>query len=149
MQSVIHQLVQALCQQGRLDARHADRVIDEFLQRERLMTSALGRGFALPHIRSRLVSEFLGAIGIAPGGIDLASRDGKPTKLVVLIISPWEERERHLGLLSRVVNLTQDKTARLHWESANSLTKTWQHLADLDRRSIDSQGPIRRQAASE
>jgi mannitol/fructose-specific phosphotransferase system IIA component (Ntr-type) len=132
--SVVDQLVKSIARANRIESKHVRPIIDELIERERFTTSAVGKGLAFPHIRSRRVSKFTGAVGIAPTGIDLQSLDKRPTKLVFLILSPWDEREMHLRLLSRLVSLTQDKSVHLRMDHELCPQDIWQYFQDLDER---------------
>ena len=59
-----------------------------FCRREEVMTTGVGSGVAIPHISSEVVTERILALGRSTGGVDFASIDGKPAKVVVLMISP-------------------------------------------------------------
>ncbi|MFK8114319.1 MAG: PTS sugar transporter subunit IIA [Rubripirellula sp.] len=132
MPAVIRQLIGGLVKANRIDPQSAPPLIDELDSRERLVTSALGKGFAFPHLRTRMVDQFTGAIGVAANGLHLDSLDGLPTKLILLVLSPWDQREVHLGILSRLVHMVDDKvvTLRMHHEFCDQ--DIWNYLHDID-----------------
>ena len=65
-EDVLTLLVQSLARAGRLEEELVRVIVDALLQRERIGTTGLGRGLALPHLRSRHVTDFLGAVGSLP-----------------------------------------------------------------------------------
>jgi mannitol/fructose-specific phosphotransferase system IIA component (Ntr-type) len=85
-------------------------VIDALMDRETLGTTGMGKGLAIPHLRTTAVTENVGAIGIAPEGIDFESLDGVPTRLVVLLLSPLKCREEHGVILRQIARLFHDRT---------------------------------------
>ena len=103
-------LVGSLADAGRLPRESVTTAVETLLERERIGTTGLGRGLALPHMRSRQVSDFMGAIGVAPAGIDFHSLDGQPTRMIILIISPFDERTRHCEIMGRLATLLSDQT---------------------------------------
>jgi len=75
---------------------------------------------------------FMGAIGYSPCGIDFGSSDGVATRLVLLTLSPLELRGDHIDLLSRLVNLGNDKTLQLHIANNANPNCIYEYLSDLD-----------------
>ena len=72
------------------------------LDREALVSSALGNGLALPHARIPGLSEAHIAVGLAPEGIDFDAPDGQPVRVLLLMLTPEDDAEVHLGLLADV-----------------------------------------------
>lgn len=107
---VLASLVKSLAQAGRVPWDKVDGITDALMERERYGTTGLGKGLALPHLRSREVADVVGAIGIAPTGIDFNSLDERPTRLIILVLSPFDQREQHLDIMARLAMLLSDKT---------------------------------------
>ncbi len=66
-------------------------VLKEVLEREKISTTGIGAGLAIPHARMEKWGGFLLAIGVCRKGLDFSSMDGKPVKLVCLMLSSAEE----------------------------------------------------------
>lgn len=77
--------------------------------REKLVSSGIGQGVAVPHARLPGLSQPLVAIGRSRRGIDFDSRDGEPARLVVLLVTPLENAELQLRLLASVAQVCQDE----------------------------------------
>ncbi len=129
--SAISLLVQALAREEQLDRQHAGKIICQLIERERHSSSAIGKGLAFPHLRTKDVSQFVGAIGVAPEGIHFGSLDKQPTQLVFLTLTPWENREQHVALLSRLVRLMQDKAVNLQMAQGLRPQGVYDYLMDL------------------
>ena len=97
--SAIIQLVQAACAGT---AANADIANLRVLAREQLMSSALGGGIAVPHARIEQLAAPLLAVGLAPQGIGFNARDGKPVKLVCLVLTPANDHQVHLDVLADI-----------------------------------------------
>jgi mannitol/fructose-specific phosphotransferase system IIA component (Ntr-type) len=110
LRQVLGELVHTVVADGRVPACHAREITEKLLDREEYGTTALGRGLAFPHLRTRCVESFVGAVGVAPLGIDLDSLDGLPTRLILLLLSPMEQRERHSEVMARLATLLSDHT---------------------------------------
>ena len=82
---------------------------DELMDRERLMSTGIGIGIAVPHTRCPETETFTIAIGRSAEGIRYDSLDGKPVNLVILIIAPGNDRKEYLQLLAQVVMRLKDR----------------------------------------
>ncbi len=107
-QTAISSLVQTVVATGRLSQDAGRSILESLLERERFSPSGLWRGFALPHLRTRLVPEVVGAVGIAQREIDFGGMDGVPARTIFLVLSPFERRVLHLQLLSQLAAMIQD-----------------------------------------
>lgn len=107
---VLTKLVQSLAHARRVPRENVRHIVDALHARERSATTGLGKGLALPHLRCREVSEFSGAIGVAPAGVDFDSLDRQPTRLIILVLSPFDRRETHTEIMARLAKLLSDKT---------------------------------------
>lgn len=107
---VLRSLISVLAAAGRIPLFSRDNLTREALHRERLATTGIGNGIALPHLRSKHVENFVGAVGVAPDGIDFHALDGLPTLLVVMLISPLEKRVEQFAVMARVASLLSNKT---------------------------------------
>lgn len=110
-------------------------LLQNLLDRERTGTSGIGKGLALPHLRCEFVYRFVGAIGLAPDGIDFQSIDGGPTKLIFLLLGPHEQREQHIELMGRLSALMQDKSTLMFLQGHRTPHAVHDFLEDLDARS--------------
>jgi len=86
--------------------------LESILKRERRMSTGVGKGVALPHGLSDSVKEVAMVMGISPEGIDFKAVDGALCHILVLLISPASEPDKHLKLLSRITKLLSDGKLR-------------------------------------
>jgi len=94
------------------DPRHAleaQSVAAAALARERLVSSAIGHGVAVPHARIAGIAHPVVAIARSRRGIDFDARDGRPTRLIILLVTPLENTEVQLRLLASVAQACQDE----------------------------------------
>ena len=77
-------------------------------ERERLGSTAIGDGIAIPHGKLRGISRILGVFGRSPQGVDFDSLDGNPTHLFFLLVAPEDSASLHLKALARVSRLFKD-----------------------------------------
>ena len=73
----------------------------EILKREELMSTALGRGIAIPHIRLSSISDLVISVGISQTGIpDFEAMDDEPVRLLLLIAAAYDQHAYYLQTLS-------------------------------------------------
>ena len=82
------------------------------LDRERVMSTGIGLGIAVPHAKVACVKEFLLAVGRSREGVDFGSLDGQPVPIVVLIAGPDERQSRYLQILAGVTLRLKDESLR-------------------------------------
>jgi len=85
------------------------------VEREKLGSTAMGDGIAIPHARIESLDRVLAVFGLSRGGVDFDSLDGQPTHLFFLLVAPGREGSAHLLLLARLSRLlgVEDFRARL------------------------------------
>jgi len=108
--SVIGELVRALEKAGCLGKGNCQSLIKAVIKRENEASTGLGKGVALPHVKSDVVSDVVAAVGQSSKGIDFRSLDKQPVYSVVLLISPKDKPDKHLEAMEKVFrHLQQDK----------------------------------------
>jgi len=90
----------------------ADRLVEVLWERERLGSTAIGDGIAIPHGKLPGLSGVIGAFGRHPAGVDFESLDGSPTHLFFLLVAPEDSVGQHLKALARVSRLLKDRAFR-------------------------------------
>ena len=84
-------------------------VLDVLLDREKISTTAIGEGVAIPHGKLPGVERVLGVFARSPEGVDFASLDGAPTHLFFVLIAPENAAADHLKALARISRLLKDE----------------------------------------
>ncbi len=79
-----------------------DELIDAVRQRERILSTGIGLGIAIPHARISTVGNFVVAVGRHAEGIDFESIDQQPVNIVVLIAGPKDTQKPYLELLAQL-----------------------------------------------
>jgi fructose-specific phosphotransferase system IIA component len=79
--------------------------VSAVLEREKLGSTAIGAGIAIPHARANTVNEVSIAFARAGKGIDFNSVDGDPVDLIFLLAAPIESGSLYLKLLARISRL--------------------------------------------
>ncbi len=106
--AALKEMVGALSAAGRLSAESAPTLVKALMDREKLGSTGIGKGVAVPHATSESVQGLVGAFGRSAGGIDFAALDGQPVHLVFLILASKDSSGRNLEALARVAKLVRD-----------------------------------------
>jgi PTS system nitrogen regulatory IIA component len=80
-------------------------LLDMLLEREKLGTTAMGDGIAIPHARIESLDRLLASFGRSRQGVDFDSVDGRLTHLFFLLVAPGKEGSAHLLTLARLSRL--------------------------------------------
>jgi PTS system nitrogen regulatory IIA component len=97
-------------------------VFERLLERERLGSTGLGHGVALPHARIKEVSQVLGAFVQTARGVDYDAADGEPVDLAFALLVPETATEEHLQLLAYLASRFSESTTRARLREADSPT---------------------------
>jgi PTS system nitrogen regulatory IIA component len=82
------------------------------LERERLGSTGIGDGIAIPHGKLRDINDLVLSFGRSAEGIDFESMDGKPVHLFFLLVAPETCAGIHLRALARIARLLKNGTVR-------------------------------------
>ncbi len=80
-------------------------IYNNLLNRERLGSTGLGQGFAVPHARLEDLDQTLGCFFRLKGAVNFDAPDNQPVDLVFTIIIPEEATEEHLVILSSLASI--------------------------------------------
>ena len=93
----------------RTDEKSADTLLRMLKRRESLGSTGVGRGVAVPHCRSLVVSRLRLAYGYSPAGIPYDSADNQPVHHVFLIVAPPTEiSNQYLPTLGKIATLAKE-----------------------------------------
>lgn len=112
-----------------LDAHH---VFECLNARERLGTTAIDHGVAIPHGRIKNTSETIGAFLQLSDGVDCDALDRQPVNLMFALLVPEESTEEHLQLLGRLAHMFSDNDLREQLRSAESSQALYELLINWD-----------------
>jgi PTS system nitrogen regulatory IIA component len=110
------------------------RLVGALEDRERLNSTALGDGVAIPHGKLPGLRRVLAAFGRSRAGVDFQSLDGKPTHLFFLLVAPEDSAGAHLKALARISRLLKDPSFRSRLLEAPDAQAIWTIIRDEDAR---------------
>jgi len=99
---------------------HERAIFDVLLERERLGSTGVGNGIAIPHGKLPELQKLHGVFARLDSAIDFDSVDDQPVDLVFLLLAPEAAGADHLKALARVSRLLRDRTVCEKLRGANS-----------------------------
>ena len=131
-EGVLQELARGLAQvHGEIDP---SKLVEVLLEREKLGSTAIGDGIAIPHGKLPGLPTVLGAFGRHPAGLDFQSLDGAPTKLFFLLVAPEDSAGMHLKALARVSRLLKDAAFRSRLVAAETREALYQLIREEDEK---------------
>jgi len=90
----------------------ADQALEIILARERLGSTGIGHGVAIPHGRLAELNAPIIAVVRHMQGVDFNAIDGQPVHIVVLLLAPADEDQTHLDLLAHLARILKNENVR-------------------------------------
>ncbi len=124
---------------GMLDERddpEAERALfDSLVKREKLGSTGLGQGVAIPHGRSSAISRAVGAFVRLAEPIEFNAADGKPVDLVFALVVPEHFTDQHLMFLAALAEMFSDAAITARLRAARDSAALYDALAGWHQRN--------------
>lgn len=98
-------------------------IFDAMQQRERLGSTGLGRGIAIPHVKFKNLESIVCLFARLATPIDFDSQDGEPVDLIFLLLAPERSSGDHLKALARISRLVREPSTLEQLRSAGDATQ--------------------------
>ncbi|MBI4552897.1 MAG: PTS sugar transporter subunit IIA [Candidatus Latescibacteria bacterium] len=131
---VIEELARALTDSGKIN--DLDNVLQAVLEREKIMSTGIGKGVAIPHGKCGAVQELAGVLGIKREGIDFAALDEQPVYLFFLLVSPPDISGPHIRALAHISRLLRHDNLRKMLIDAKTPQEVLSIIAAEEQRHI-------------
>jgi nitrogen PTS system EIIA component len=109
-------------------------LLQVLLDREKLGSTGIGEGIAIPHGRLKKLKKFFISFGRSPKGVDFDSIDRKPSQLFFLVMAPENSAVDNLKLLSRIVTLLKEPSFKKRLMGAQSQKELFQIISEEDEK---------------
>ncbi|MBF5059326.1 PTS sugar transporter subunit IIA [Candidatus Neptunochlamydia vexilliferae] len=108
----LKRLVDSLADAGHLPEK--EEFLDAILKREKIVSTGIGMGVAIPHAKLPDFDRFFLVVGLQKGkeGIEWDALDGAPVRLIFMIGGPASEQTEYLKVLSRLTAAIKDEERR-------------------------------------
>lgn len=112
--------------------KYAKELENEILKREDLMTTAIGRGIAIPHVRLSSVTDLVMAVGICKKPItDFETLDDLPVRILIMIAAAFNQHSYYLQTLSFLSSKLKDQSLRDGLINASSESQVYNLLTSV------------------
>jgi len=128
---VLEELVNLLAKQGKV--KDAKMTVDVLIEREKLGSTGIGQGIAIPHAKTDQASELVAAFGLARRGVQFDALDGDPVNIFFLLVAPPDAAAPHLKALARISRLLKDKFFRQSLRETKTAAEILKLIKDEDR----------------
>jgi mannitol/fructose-specific phosphotransferase system IIA component (Ntr-type) len=131
-EEILRELVEVTCR-GEED-RFCDSVLETIKERERLMSSGIGQGIALPHGLWTHEKPFAGSLGIPAQPVEFGSIDSQPVEIIFLLVCNEEHTNTKLKALARISRLLHREDFRTGLAACTSSDEAMQVIVNEEAR---------------
>ena len=110
-------------------------MLQVLLERERLGSTGIGDGIAIPHGKLQGLDEILLSFGRSSEGIAFDAMDGKPVHLFFLLMAPENSAGLHLKILAKISRMLKDPTLRDNLLRAKSKERIWRIIEEQEQKT--------------
>ncbi|MBI5047785.1 MAG: PTS sugar transporter subunit IIA [Deltaproteobacteria bacterium] len=118
----------------RVGGFNKERLLEVILERERLGSTGIGYGVAIPHARLKGLNSIIIFFGRSISGIEFQALDEKPAHLFFLIAAPEDSTTTHLKILARISRLLKDAVFRDKLMAASTREEIYDIIIEEDRK---------------
>jgi len=113
----------------------AERLVEVFKDREKLGSTGIGEGVAIPHGKLNGLSQLSASFGVSRAGVDFEAIDGKPTYLFFALVAPENSAGVHLKALARISRLFKNQNFRHAILGAKTSEEIYRLIANEDAKA--------------
>ena len=129
--AAIEELVGLLVKENKV--QDADSAVQILMEREKIGSTGIGQGIAIPHAKSEQAKGVAAAFGLSKKGIAFDALDGDPVYIIFLLIAPPDSAAMHLQALARISRMLKDKFFRQSLREAKSTEEILRLIREEDR----------------
>jgi nitrogen PTS system EIIA component len=131
---VLEELVHVFVDQnGGMDS---ETMVQVLLEREKLGSTGIGDGIAIPHGKLSGIEEILVGFGRSQAGVDFNSLDGRPVHLFFLIMAPDTSSAHYLKVLAKISRMLKDLKMRKDLLEAVSADDLYRIIETMDQKIV-------------
>ena len=112
-----------------------EQLVRALAEREKLGSTGIGDGVAIPHGKLKDVKVMMAAFGRSSRGVDFQAIDGKPVHIFFMLVAPEEMAGPHLKALARISRLLKEPSRRKALLEAKSREDIYRLISEGDEKS--------------
>jgi len=138
-EEALNQMIDKL--QGSAKVENLDKVRAAILEREKLMSTGVGHGFAIPHGKTDGVNDITAVLATSETFLDFNSVDEQPVNIMFMLVAKETQVGPHLKMLSRISRLMNSSEFRDSLLAANSSEEIMALLKTEEEKYLESTQP--------
>lgn len=107
---ILQKLVSTL--EPKVSDEQLDKIYDAVIEREKIMSTGVGKGLAIPHGKTAGIDQTYAAFAMLKNPVDYDAIDNEPVTMVFLLVGPQSSNSLHIKLLSRISRLMNNSEFR-------------------------------------
>ena len=129
--SALEELTGLLSKSGKI--KDAKATVDILMEREKLGSTGIGQGIAIPHAKTDQTSQVTAAFVLSRRGVPFDALDGEPVYIFFLLVAPPDAAGLHLKALARISRLLKDKFFRQSLRDVKEANDVLKIIKDEDQ----------------
>ena len=110
--AALRALLETVVDAGRLPEDMVEPALDALIEREKLGSTGIGNGVAVPHARVGDLDETAIAFGYSDAGVSFNALDGEPVHHIFLVVGPEGEEDTYAEIMRQISSLVRDDDFR-------------------------------------
>jgi fructose-specific phosphotransferase system IIA component len=131
-EEVINELIDLFKEDSRV--QDVEKIRTAVLDREKIMSTGVGKGFAIPHGKTNAITDIIAAFGKSNQPVDYNALDNQPVHLVFLLVGKDNLVSKHIKLLSRISRMMNKDDFRNRLLEANTV----EEILDIFRKEEEN-----------
>ena len=128
----IAELVSVLDKAGRLGKGNGEKITRAVIKRENEASTGMGKGIAVPHVKSKAMKSVVAAVGQSSKGVDFVALDKQPVYSVILLVSPMDDPDKHLQAMEKIFKHLQQEKFRKFLRQSQTAAQIEDLLKEAD-----------------
>jgi PTS system nitrogen regulatory IIA component len=129
-EGVLEELAEVVCSHDPVMAK--EDLVDVLMERERLGTTGIGDGVAIPHGKMHNLKQPVISFGKSIQGVDFDAMDGHPVNIFFLLIAPENLSDVHLQVLARIARILKNNAFRQRLRDALTRDDIYKTIIQFD-----------------
>jgi mannitol/fructose-specific phosphotransferase system IIA component (Ntr-type) len=130
----ITKMVDLLLAQNAIKADQRTAVYEALVAREKVASTGMEHGVAIPHASIDEIENAVAALAIAPEGVPFQSADGRPARIVILLVIPRKTVQKHIRTLAGIARLIQYEEMRDALTNSRSAREALQVIREEEQK---------------
>ena len=114
------------------DIKDRNLALVDVLEREKVLSTGIGKGIALPHAKTKAVDDFVLAITNLKSEIEYDSLDSEPVKLIILLLGPEGNIGMNLKILSKLSRLLNMEEFRHKVSNSDNIDEIYNSFIEFE-----------------